>query len=579
VPSLSSVFARAGLYWHTLRPLRAGQLVGRVHHVLRRPSADLSPTPSPRRALGDRIPGPASQRSMTGPDRFVFLGVERTVEGAADWNRTDWPKLWLYNLHYFEDLNAQDAPSRRDDHRALMSRWIRENPPATGNGWEPYPLSRRIVAWIKAFDGGFAPEPEWIRSLAIQARALCRSIEWHLLGNHLFENARALIFAGAFFDGHEAEAWLALGRRILERELREQVLDDGGHFELSPMYHAIVLEGVLDLVRVAAHRPGTLPNALQADLRETASRMLRWLAVMSHPDGEIALFGDAAFGIAPRPAELAAYAARLGVLPSGLLEATVATPAGTSLLLPASGYVRVDAGPAVALLDVGEIGPSYLPAHGHADVLGFELSLGPQRVFVDSGTSLYSPGAERLRQRGTAAHNTVEVDGVDSSQMWGAFRVARRAHPFDRGLRSDGDALVVEAAHDGYRRLPGRPVHRRCWHVEATRLRIEDRIEGACDRARARLHLHPAVAAERISASRIVLRLPSGTPITVEGSTDIAIEDATWHPRFGASEPTRVLVQTVGERTTGLLVDWTAACSPDAPEATARTGGRESHFS
>ncbi|MFO1266416.1 MAG: heparinase II/III family protein [Rubrivivax sp.] len=108
----------------------------------------------------------------------------------------------------------------------------------------------RIVNWIKWFLAGEPAQAPWLASLAVQARWLAQRLEWHLLGNHLFANAKALFFAGLFFEGREADEWLATGARILERELPEQVLDDGGQFERSPMYHALALEDVLDLLNV-----------------------------------------------------------------------------------------------------------------------------------------------------------------------------------------------------------------------------------------------------------------------------------------------------------------------------------------
>ena len=138
-----------------------------------------------------------------------------------------------------------------------------------------------------------------------------------------------------------------------------------------------------------------------------------------------------------------------------------------------SGYVRLAAGPAVALLDVAPLGPDYLPGHAHADTLSFELSLFGQRVIVNGGTSRYGSGPERLAERGTAAHSTVQIDGADSSEVWGGFRVARRARPRDVRVHPGLDplppvlspaaagacagVLEVSAAHDGYCRLPGRP--------------------------------------------------------------------------------------------------------------------------
>ena len=123
---------------------------------------------------------------MTGPMKFRFLSVERTIGGAKDWNRADWPKLWLYNLHYFDDLAADEAAARAEWHRALVSRWMSENPPGQGNGWEPYPTSLRIVNWVKWSLAGNALSLEAVHSLALQARWLRKRLEFHLLGNHLW---------------------------------------------------------------------------------------------------------------------------------------------------------------------------------------------------------------------------------------------------------------------------------------------------------------------------------------------------------------------------------------------------------
>src|SRR5262249_6854070 len=144
-----------------------------------------------------------------------------------------------------------DAGSRADWHRDLIKRWIAENPPGAGNGWEPYPISLRVVNWIAWSLAGGKLDEVACDSLATQVRVLGASLEYHLLGNHLLANAKALVFAGCYFTGPEAEAWLTAGLSLLQRELAEQILADGGHFERSPMYHAIILEDVLDLVQLA----------------------------------------------------------------------------------------------------------------------------------------------------------------------------------------------------------------------------------------------------------------------------------------------------------------------------------------
>jgi len=156
---------------------------------------------------------------MVGPQIFCFLNDTHEIDDAADWNNKQWSKLWLYNLHYFDDLTANDADRRTDWHRALIRRWIDENPPGKGNGWEPYPSSLRIVNWIKWGLIGNPMEEEWLHSLAVQVRYLSQNLETHLLGNHLFSNAKALCFAGLFFDGDEAESWYQTGQKLIEREV------------------------------------------------------------------------------------------------------------------------------------------------------------------------------------------------------------------------------------------------------------------------------------------------------------------------------------------------------------------------
>lgn len=516
--STSKAIARALRYWHTLRWLRPVQFYGRVWFSLHRPRPDLRPAPP--LALPARGWASCARRpSLTAPETFRFLSVENRVAEPSDWNRADRPKLWLYNAHYFDDLVAEAAESRVEWHRALMARWIAENPPGYGNGWEPYPTSLRIVNWLKWLLAGNVPIPGMVDSLAVQVRWLRRRLEHHLLGNHLWANAKALVFAGACFSGDEAATWLRAGLRLLQRELREQVLPDGGHFERSPMYHAILTEDLLDLLQLAA-RTGTIPDDDARSWRQTAMHMLDWAGVMTHPDGEVAFFNDAAMGIAPSLSSIRTYAGALGLEPPDL--------PGTGLhLLPDSGYARLQVGPALLLADVGPIGPDYLPGHAHADSLSFELSLNGRRVLVNGGTSTYENNAERLRQRGTAAHNTVVVDGRDSSEVWSAFRVARRARVHDVKVAQDGAALRLSAWHDGYLSLPGRVRHQRMWHLEAEALRITDTLEGRCRKAEAYFLFAPGA--------------DSALLWQVEGG-EARVEPAVWCPRFGETLLTRALV-------------------------------------
>ena len=538
-----STFAR---YFHTVRHLRPAQVVGRVRLLLSRPRPDVRPAPPARELHAPYTAPVAPQPSLLGAARFRFLNLERDCPGVADWQARDVSRLWVYNLHYFDDLNAVGGATRHAWHTALLRRWVAENPPGQGAGWEPYPLSRRIINWVKWSARGNVLPPQCHASLAVQSRWLTQRLEYHILGNHLFANAKALVHAGLYCQGEEAESWYALGMRIVARELREQVLPDGGHFELSTMYHAAALEDLLDLINVLRAFGREVPS----EWLTTAARMQRWLVVMSHPDGEIAFFNDAAFGVAPTGAELEAYAVRLG-LPTAL-------PVAESLLtLNDSGYVRAAAGAAYLICDCAQVGPDYLPGHAHADTLSFELSLGGQRLLVNSGTSEYGTGVERLRQRGTAAHNTVVIDGQDSSEVWSGFRVARRARARLQRVAS-GTALVIAAGHDGYRRLRGGNLHERQWILDARSLRIEDRISGAFGAAAAWFHLAPHVEARQTGAAEILLRWADNgcARLVFDGASALSVSESTWHPRFGVSLANRAVVALFSAATLSTSLCW-----------------------
>ncbi|WP_416137200.1 heparinase II/III family protein [Halomonas sp. HK25] len=552
--------------FHTVRYLKPGQIGWRLYYrllrgrVRRQAMAPLGPVErrqwvgawsAPAWMSAGLIREETSGEGEPGEWEFEFLGERGGLASADDWNHPGKSKLWLYNLHYLDDLCAQGAQTRPAEHRELVARWINENPPLAGNGWEPYTLSLRLVNLVKWLSGepwqGGEPIPQaWLDSLARQAQALSAQREYHILANHLFANGKALTFAGVFLQGEDAERWLRQGLAILDAEVPEQFLDDGGHFERSPMYHATLIWDLADLIHLAECSGLAELRQRAEGWRETLARGLAWLEMMSHPDGDVGFFNDATFGIAPALADVKGYADCLGVqLPadSGRL---VARQAGDYRVRHAvsSGYVGVEWGQGSrALLDLAPVGPDYQPGHAHADSLSFELSLFGQRVLVNSGISRYGEDAERHRQRSTAAHNTVVVDGENSSEVWAGFRVARRARPGPVGIDAEGAGLRVSGSHDGYRRLPGKVIHHREWCFQDEGLVVEDRLEGRFSRAEARFHCHPAVSLALQDGRRGELTLPDGRRLllAIEGG-EARVESASWHPRFGESQPSQCLV-------------------------------------
>lgn len=530
-------------YFHTVRYLKFEQVIGRIHRLFKK--VDMTPVLTiemctPRQAF---VPVRLNTRSMFDDNRFVFLNESEVL---VDWNDPQRSKLWLYNLHYFDDLNSQDALDRFDQHSELVNRWIDENPPRVGNGWEPYPISLRIVNWIKWFlVHGHVTERRLV-SLALQTKVLYQTLETHLLGNHLFANAKALLFAGLYFKGAEADQWLARALELLAREIPEQILEDGGNFELTPMYHATITADLLDIVSLLSAYQDNRCRVLEDECRKRLPGMLQWLAVMTHPDGYVSLFNDSAIDIAPTLAQLVVAAKSQGVSLPPVTQNTL-------VHLGSSGYFRLNLEDAVLIGDVGRVGPDYIPGHAHADTLSFELSLFGQRLIVNSGTSLYGTSEERLRQRGTCAHSTVIVDAENSSEVWGGFRVARRAKPFD--ILIDEIARTVRCSHDGYKRLSGQPIHTREWNYGERSVIISDRVTGQVKSAEARYHLHPAWEYE-LAGNSFLCRFEGRVAKLQIKTGSSRFETSTYHPEFGARIDNQVLVISLKDGCAEVEIGW-----------------------
>jgi len=545
---------------HTVRHLRAGQILAqlayRSRRLIERPER-WQPRGTPpiewgRTPIDEFLaPGVQANRAETVKQgRFEFLNRAEDLGWPPRWSCDELPKLWQYNLHYFEYLWALDLA----DARTVVLDWIRRHDLGKDRvGWEPYPTSLRLMNWCCVLPDKFRQQTDAddefrrlvFQSSFKQAEWLSRHLETHLLGNHLLENGAALAMVGARFDGPAAERWLRVGKRILAEQLPEQVLADGGHFERSPMYHSRVLYLTLALI-----------NSGEPELMElvapTAARMLDALRPMCHPDGQIALFNDSALGIYNEPQELLQYAVQLPVLPQ-----PPDFPPQGPFALPETGYygARSRDGDYV-ICDAGPIGPDYLPGHAHGDMLSFELTLRGHRVIVDSGVYDYVPGEMRAYCRSTRAHNTVEIEGQDQCEFWGAFRVARRGRPSSVTWQVDDDGFRLSAEHDGYRRLAGGPRHTREFTWQSSgfgtleRLTIKDDIVSfAPVRAVSRLHLHWSCQIATISSQNWVeVTYPAGRfSIRFFGEGTLSTEPSWYCPEFGKKIPNQAITFAFSE--------------------------------
>jgi len=522
-----------GRVWRTVRHLQARQVAGQLRLRLVGHRRRRLPCPPPGLALERPavpfLPAPAFAWS-DGGRRFRLRNRSVGFRERVDWSHADDGPLFAYDLHSFEWLRHPAlAPKAR---ATRMLDWIEHHP--RGIGWDGHPLSLRTVAWQKCLltPGAVELEPgartRVLASLAEQLETLAANLETGLLANHYLSNLLALVFAGLAQEGPAADRWLGHGA-LLADELAEQVPPDGLHYERSPMYHAVLLEAVLDCVNLVRARPGRAPDSLASALGDAAARMRGALQVMTHPDGGIALFGDSAFGVAHEPEALARQADALGV--------AARAPARPGVLAD-TGFVRLEAGPFVLIASVAGPMPAYQPGHAHCDALAFELSVDGTRVVTDTGVSEYIPGRLRDLARATRSHATLEVAGHDQAELWAAHRVGGRP---EVQLTALEPGRALEAWCAGWATRQTRHVRRLALAPDG--VLVEDRLEGAPRRARLALPLAPGLAVRRLDDA-VEVTLPGGASlgIRLEGGPRLGIDHGPCFPEFGRSEERPVLV-------------------------------------
>jgi uncharacterized heparinase superfamily protein len=537
--------------WETVRHLRWRQIRHQLAFRLLPPRP--LPPPLPLRWRRQRLKVQRTRNSryvhFDGESLLRFNNESRAF--AGDWSDPGARMLWLNNLNDMTWLFEVEPEGRE----AWIQRWTEANPPGGASAyWGPYAMSLRLFNWCKHYrlaDG--EPDAAVLRSMGAQAAGLLANLEYHLDANHLLENAFGLASVAFCLDPDDARAVRARARigALLREQLEDQFLADGAHCELSPMYHAIALERLLDLLNAWPDREDPFPG-LKARAEAIALQALEWLAVMS-VGGRFSLFNDSAYDSAPDADLVLDYGARLlGFSPR---------PASPLRVLPDSGYYRAEAGPFAMIFDGGPMGPDHQMGHAQADMLSVCLWMREKPILVHPGIFEYLRGPMRDHNRSTAAHNTVAVAGCEQAEFWAAHRVGRRGRPRDVSAEAEtgtgvGNVRVrIQGAHDGYARLPGRPLHRREALLGPRSLEVRDRLTADPGRpSGAYWHFHPECALER-EGEAIRIRSSAGN-LLLRADRPMRIEDSWYCPEYGLRIPNlAVRVECGGAGCTTLLAE------------------------
>ena len=432
-------------------------------------------------------------RSLDG-DVFTFLN--KSVE-FTDWNYNESGNLFTYNLTYFDFINQEGLQPE------VACYWIDSfisNVDKVKLGMDPYPIALRCVNWVKFF----CRHPDCLTeerdtALYSQYQLLWDKLEYHLLGNHLLEDLFALYMCANFYQDKKN---IQRACRLLLLQMREQTLNDGSHFERSPMYHCILLDRLLDCINIA-------PNV---SLENYASIYLGWLREICYTDETWPMFYDSAALIAPSVTNICAYASRLGIHE-------------TKMGLRTSGYRKFINKRVESFVNVGNITASYQPGHSHADTLNYEMRIDGNPFVVDTGISTYEKNARRQYERSTAAHNTVSVADKDSSEVWGGFRVGRRAFV---KIHEEGQDYIV-ASHNGFAGVKCT----RTFKINELGFVVKDEV-GPGVKAKSFIHFAPGVEVHSVDAGRICT---SVVDIEIQNADDVAIVDEYASVAYNALRP------------------------------------------
>jgi hypothetical protein len=304
------------------------------------------------------------------------------------------------------------------------------------------------------------------------------------LGNHTLCECVGLVFAGALYiQTRQGKRWLGKAVQLLEREVAHQILPDGGPAEQSLNYHRFVLDLcwlALDFLEAnGLHDCGAMKGRLQAGES--------FYGAFRNCEGHVPQIGDSDDGCALAPA---VHARRTD-------HGSISSPC---IHFPASGYTLFRGiKDSLLTFDHGPLGMPPLYNHGHADALSITLSVSGKPVIVDPGTYRYNGEPPwRAYFKGTRAHNTVTVDGLDQAVQETGFIWSR---PYEsrvvRRLEHE-DGWIVEAEHNGYARLPNPVFHRRCigfWQGRAAVVRDSFRGRGVHG-FELNFHAHPEASVD-----------------------------------------------------------------------------------
>jgi len=516
----SMLLTEQSLIYRGIRPLQKLGDLAKLNALL--PLAGLGmPQRVPER-LRVVPPDPWAGDAARGRDMMagIFRFAGQTFEKEeVSWRPATAKAEWMAELHGFEwlrDLRSVGGDRARRMAREMVVYWLRHNEkPQPGlPGWDAESTGMRIAAWISFHDFFCASADDafrhaWFSSLVKQSRYLARVLPGHLYGLPLMRALKGLAYSGLALD--DGEDRLEQAFRLILREIKMQILPDGGHVSRSPQATFEFLQCLVDLRTAVTAARLDLP----AELQHAIDKLAPAVKFFRHSDGAFCQFNGGQEG-------------NPNICDATLMHSGARGKAMKSL--PHCGYEKIQLGRASVIMDVGLGGLPKYSARAHAGLLGFEYGFGKDRVIVNCGTTSVG-GKWRDLLKSTAAHSTLVVDNRNACHFDDAGNLTTRPEMTSERREDDHMAEII-ASHSGYMPRYGLIHQRSLRLLEAGEaLAGEDVLAGKAGAHFAvRFHLHPCIQASLIQeGGEVLLRARSGIGWRFSAeNAQLSIEDSVY---------------------------------------------------
>jgi hypothetical protein len=409
---------------------------------------------------------------------------------------------YVWEPNRFQHLSALAFAANAEEHTDYIVRsldsWLDANPYLSGVNWtSSLELAERILSWALLYPRiadqvarGQDFRRRWLDSIYLHLSRITRKLSlYSSANNHLIGELVGLFVGSCCFNfWPECDGWRRRAQKLLEREIRLQVGEDGVNREQAMSYHLFTMELFLLAFAIGRNTGFPFSDGYAKRLRGMAT----FLSAVVTPSGDLPWYGDSddarGFVLSENENGLEVVMQLTGLLfgePQWLGCGNTPTAAARALvpdLLPnldcclqqavqppelfsdaGLACVTTHDGSGRLLMDFGPLGFTSAAAHGHADALSIWLSLDDDYFLVDAGTYSYHSHPDwRTFFRGTAAHNTARADGRNQSEMAGRFLWSAKAKARLLRFEENFEQVTIEAEHDGYVSLNDAVIHQRC---------------------------------------------------------------------------------------------------------------------